>query len=54
YEALEASMERENKDEFLAVKDKSRKRRCDNQATSHPSLAGSKNGLERRSLAKQT
>nr|GEW15470.1 hypothetical protein [Tanacetum cinerariifolium] len=31
YEALEASMERENKDEFVAKKDKSRKRRRDNQ-----------------------
>ncbi|GKC08620.1 hypothetical protein Tco_1000230 [Tanacetum coccineum] len=38
YEALEASMERENKDEFLAEKDKSRKRRCDNQDPPHPSL----------------
>ncbi|GKC74464.1 hypothetical protein Tco_1120347 [Tanacetum coccineum] len=31
YEALEASMERANRDEFLAEKDKSRKRRCDDQ-----------------------
>nr|GEX53491.1 retrovirus-related Pol polyprotein from transposon TNT 1-94 [Tanacetum cinerariifolium] len=31
FEALEASMERENRDEFLAEKDKSRKRRCDDQ-----------------------
>nr|GEU39613.1 hypothetical protein [Tanacetum cinerariifolium] len=31
YEALEASMERENRDEFLAKKYKSRKRRCDDQ-----------------------
>ncbi|GKB52174.1 hypothetical protein Tco_0902927, partial [Tanacetum coccineum] len=31
YEALEASMKRENRDEFLAEKDKSRKRRRDNQ-----------------------
>ncbi|GJX66770.1 hypothetical protein Tco_0301113 [Tanacetum coccineum] len=31
YEALEASMKRENRDEFLAKKDKSRKRRRDNQ-----------------------
>ncbi|GKA23519.1 hypothetical protein Tco_0709552 [Tanacetum coccineum] len=31
YEALEASMERENMDEFLAEKDKSRKRRRDDQ-----------------------
>nr|GEY07721.1 histone deacetylase 14 [Tanacetum cinerariifolium] len=31
YEALEASMKRENRDEFLAKKDKSRKRRRDDQ-----------------------
>ncbi|GJZ38645.1 hypothetical protein Tco_0585208 [Tanacetum coccineum] len=31
YEALEASMERDNRDAFLAEKDKSRKRRRDNQ-----------------------
>ncbi|GKF77396.1 hypothetical protein Tco_0229866, partial [Tanacetum coccineum] len=31
YEALEASMERANRDEFLAEKDKSRKRRRDDQ-----------------------
>ncbi|GJY91524.1 hypothetical protein Tco_0506720 [Tanacetum coccineum] len=31
YEALEASMERDNKDVFLAAKDKSRKRRRDDQ-----------------------
>ncbi|GJV83088.1 hypothetical protein Tco_1522986 [Tanacetum coccineum] len=31
YEALEASMERAQRDEFLAEKDKSRKRRCDDQ-----------------------
>nr|GFB62910.1 hypothetical protein [Tanacetum cinerariifolium] len=31
FEALEASMERANRDEFLAEKDKSRKRRCDDQ-----------------------
>nr|GEV49747.1 copia protein [Tanacetum cinerariifolium] len=31
YEALEASMERANRDEFIAEKDKSRKRRCDDQ-----------------------
>ncbi|GKE75278.1 hypothetical protein Tco_1537319, partial [Tanacetum coccineum] len=36
YEALEASMERANKDEFLAKKDKSRKRRRDNQDPSPP------------------
>ncbi|GJS23868.1 hypothetical protein Tco_0452500 [Tanacetum coccineum] len=31
YEALEASMERANRDEFLVEKDKSRKMRCDDQ-----------------------
>ncbi|GJV05495.1 hypothetical protein Tco_1343151 [Tanacetum coccineum] len=31
YEALEAFMERANRDEFFAEKDKSRKRRCDDQ-----------------------
>ncbi|GJU81052.1 hypothetical protein Tco_1283417 [Tanacetum coccineum] len=31
YKALEASMERANRDEFLAEKDKSQKRRCDDQ-----------------------
>ncbi|GKB69935.1 hypothetical protein Tco_0931347, partial [Tanacetum coccineum] len=31
YEALEAYMERANRDEFLAKKDKYRKRRCDDQ-----------------------
>nr|GEW69071.1 zf-CCHC domain-containing protein/UBN2 domain-containing protein [Tanacetum cinerariifolium] len=31
YEAFEASMKRANRDEFLAEKDKSRKRRCDDQ-----------------------
>ncbi|GKB01901.1 hypothetical protein Tco_0829945 [Tanacetum coccineum] len=31
YEALEASIERANRDEFLAEKDKSRKRHCDDQ-----------------------
>ncbi|GKC12156.1 hypothetical protein Tco_1008938 [Tanacetum coccineum] len=31
YEALEASMKRDNRDAFLAEKDKSRKRRCDDQ-----------------------
>nr|GEZ81549.1 hypothetical protein [Tanacetum cinerariifolium] len=38
YEALEASMERENKDEFLAEKDKSRKRRRDDQDPPLPPL----------------
>ncbi|GJY50747.1 hypothetical protein Tco_0441594 [Tanacetum coccineum] len=36
YEALEASMERANRDEFLAEKDKSRKRRCDDQELPSP------------------
>ncbi|GKF73915.1 hypothetical protein Tco_0220247, partial [Tanacetum coccineum] len=31
YEALEAFMERANRDEFLAENDKSQKRRCDDQ-----------------------
>nr|GEX16713.1 histone deacetylase 14 [Tanacetum cinerariifolium] len=38
YEALEASMERENRDEFLAEKDKSRKRRRDDQDPPLPPL----------------
>nr|GEU37424.1 hypothetical protein [Tanacetum cinerariifolium] len=36
YEALEASMERANRDEFLAKKDESRKRRCDDQDPPSP------------------
>ncbi|GJX69076.1 hypothetical protein Tco_0304803 [Tanacetum coccineum] len=36
YEALEASMERTNRDEFLAEKDKSRKRRLDDQDPPSP------------------
>ncbi|GJR39527.1 retrovirus-related pol polyprotein from transposon TNT 1-94 [Tanacetum coccineum] len=38
YEALEASMERANRDEFLAKKDKYRKRRCDDQDPPPPPL----------------
>nr|GEW30296.1 retrovirus-related Pol polyprotein from transposon TNT 1-94 [Tanacetum cinerariifolium] len=40
YEALEASMERANIDEFLAEKDKSRKRRCDDQDLPLPPDSG--------------
>ncbi|GKF73518.1 hypothetical protein Tco_0219850, partial [Tanacetum coccineum] len=36
YEALEASMERANKDKFFAKTDKSRKRRRDDQDTRPP------------------
>ncbi|GJW97199.1 hypothetical protein Tco_0179007 [Tanacetum coccineum] len=36
YKALEASMERAQRDEFLAEKDKSRKRRRDDQDPPHP------------------
>ncbi|GKF63181.1 hypothetical protein Tco_0186629 [Tanacetum coccineum] len=36
YKALEASMERAQRDEFLAKKDKSRKRRRDDQDHPHP------------------
>ncbi|GJZ79462.1 hypothetical protein Tco_0644299, partial [Tanacetum coccineum] len=36
YEALEASIERANRDEFLAEKDKSRKRRHDDQDPPYP------------------
>ncbi|GKA85412.1 hypothetical protein Tco_0807066 [Tanacetum coccineum] len=38
YEALEASMERANRDEFLAEKDKSRKRHRDDQDPPPPPL----------------
>nr|GEX20243.1 hypothetical protein [Tanacetum cinerariifolium] len=38
YEALEASMERENREEFLAEKEKSRKRRHDDQDPPPPPL----------------
>nr|GEZ10490.1 hypothetical protein [Tanacetum cinerariifolium] len=37
YEALEASMERAKRDEYLTEKDKSHKRRCDDQDPPHPS-----------------
>nr|GEV13199.1 retrovirus-related Pol polyprotein from transposon TNT 1-94 [Tanacetum cinerariifolium] len=46
-EALEASMEWENRDEFLAEKDKSRKRRCDDQDLPPP-LSNSDPSKKRR------
>ncbi|GKE42595.1 hypothetical protein Tco_1469879 [Tanacetum coccineum] len=47
YEALEASMERDNRDKFLAEKDKSRKRRHDDQDPPPP-LPDSDQGKKKR------
>ncbi|GJX52414.1 hypothetical protein Tco_0280783 [Tanacetum coccineum] len=48
YEALEASMERDNMDEFLAKKDKSRKRRRDDQDPPPPPIKESKQSKKKK------
>nr|GEY22574.1 hypothetical protein [Tanacetum cinerariifolium] len=48
YEALEASIEHDNRDEFLAEKDKSRKRRHNDQDPPPPPLPDSDQGTKKR------
>nr|GEW04082.1 putative RNA-directed DNA polymerase [Tanacetum cinerariifolium] len=48
YEALEASMERDNRDEFLVEKDKSRKRRRDDQDHPPPPIKESEQGKKKK------
>nr|GEU42607.1 hypothetical protein [Tanacetum cinerariifolium] len=48
YEALEASMKRDNRDEFLAEKEKSRKRRRDDQDHPLPHIKESKQGKKKK------
>ncbi|GJT62124.1 hypothetical protein Tco_1005657 [Tanacetum coccineum] len=48
YEALEASMKRDNRDEFLAKKDKLRKRRRDDQDPPSPPTKESKQSSKKK------